>query len=343
MKVVFKSLITAAAFMAAHSAFATIVDIAPGSTYKGVKLSGDQTLSLSENARAFLDILQPTITAVDGAVIAVEKPDEFTHVNVSSTGNLSSVAVVDETLETVSASAIGGLKLTVTPKRGISSGGWIQISDLKVDLLTKQVLATVSGANGVGALTNYPLWNFSTVEGSSVVIPSTPNTTAITTFKVSGLFLTTDGLSKVATALAVGTIGKSALLSVQDFGAISTTVTATPVATCAVTFKNSTINTSSPLFNTEVTVSNISSNPATGWNVNWSYGKPTLLLNVKNAKLTNKSLQNYTAQPVSTNTTIPAGGSTKFTFRGYANGTIPAISDLSASLGGLSCPVVVAP
>jgi hypothetical protein len=74
--------------------------------------------------------------------------------------------------------------------------------------------------------------------------------------------------------------------------------------------------------------------------VNWTYGVPTLLTNIQNAKITNKSLKAYTAQPGKTNATVAAGGATTFSFRGHANGGgIPAISDLSATLGGQSCPV----
>ncbi|MBI5926798.1 MAG: cellulose binding domain-containing protein [Aquabacterium sp.] len=344
MKVAFKSLVAAAAFIAAGSAFAATVNITAGTTiYKGVKLSGNETLSISVDALGFLDILQPTITNTGPAVVTVDKQDNFTHVNVSATAPLTSLALDDTTQETLSASSVGGMTWTVPFKRGLTTGGSITISDLQVDLATKRVLASVTGANGVGTLLNYALWNFNTVESSTVVIPSTPNATAITTFKVSGLQLTTDGITKISTALALSNLGQSALRSILDFGAISTTVTATPAATCSVTFKNTVIPTSTPLFNTEVTVANNSSNPATGWNVNWRYGKPTLLTNIKNAKLTNKYLQNYTAQPLSTNTMIPAGGSTTFSFRGYANSVIPAISDLSATLGGQTCPVVVTP
>lgn len=344
MKVAFKSLVAAAAFIAAGSAFAATVNVTAGTTiYKGFKLSGDETLSLSGDALGFLDILQPTITATGAAVVTVDKQDDFVHVNVSATAPLSSLALDDTTQATLSASSAGGMTWTVPFRRGLTTGGSISISDLQVDLATKRVLATVTGANGVGTLVNYALWNFNTVEGSDTVIPSMPGTTAITTFKVSGLQLTTDGIAKITTALALSNLGQSALKSILDFGSVSTTVTATPAATCSVTFKNTVINTSTPLFNTEVTVANHNSNPATGWNVNWRYGKPTLLINVKNAKLTNKYLQNYTAQPLSTNTMIPAGGSTTFSFRGYASSVIPAISDLSATLGGQACPVVVAP
>ncbi|TAK91106.1 MAG: hypothetical protein EPO09_16430 [Aquabacterium sp.] len=344
MKVAFKSLVAAAAFIAAGSAFAATVNVTAGTTiYKGYKLSGNETLSLSADALGILDIFQPTITAAGAAVVTVDKPDGVTHENVSATAPLSALALDDATQATLAAYSAGGMTWTFPARRGLTTGGSITISDLQVDLATKRVLATVTGANGVGTLTNFALWNFNTVEGSTTVIPSMLNTTAITTFKVSGLQLTTDGFNTITTALALGNIGKSALRSIADFGSVSTTVTATPAATCSVTFKNTVINTSTPLFNTEVTVANASSNPATGWNVNWRYGKPTLLINVKNAKLTNKYLQNYTAQPLSTNTMIPAGGSTTFSFRGYASSVIPAISDLSATLGGQACPVVVAP
>jgi len=341
MKVAFKSLIAAAAFIVAGAASAATVTVTPGTTvYKGFKLSGDQTLSFSADVLSLFDIVQPVVGPTAPATTTVTKDTDGIFLGVTLAAPITSLAVDDTTNTAQSTNATGGITLTVPVLRGVSSGGALTISDLQVDLQSKKVFATVNGANGVGTLTNVYLWDFDTVAGNTAVIPPVPGS-ATTNYTVSGLHLTVDGYNKVTTSLGLLNIGKSAVAAITDFGSISTVVNAeqvaTPLPTCSVSFK--TTNKTSPLFNTEVTVNNHGSNAATGWTVNWSYGKPTLLLNVKNAKLSNKSLKSYTAQPVATNATVAAGGSTSFSFRGYAGGTIPAVSDLSATLGGQTCAV----
>lgn len=341
MKVAFKSLIAAAAFIAAGTASAATVTVTPGTTvYKGFKLSGNQTLSFSSDALSLFEIFQPVVGPTSPATTTVTKDTDGVYLDVTMAAPLSSLAVDDTNDLAQSAASTGGLTMTIAPLRGVTSGGALTITDLQVDLLSKKVFATVIGGNGVGTLTNVYLWDFDTVAGNTAVIPPVPGS-ATTTFTVSGLHLTVDGYNKVTTSLGLLNIGKSAVASITDFGSISTVVKAeqvlTPLPTCSVSFK--TTNKTSPLFNTEVTVANNGSNAATGWAVNWSYGKPTLLLNVKNAKLSNKSLKSYTAQPLASNATVAAGGSTTFSFRGYAGGGVPAVSDLSATLGGQTCPV----
>jgi len=104
---------------------------------------------------------------------------------------------------------------------------------------------------------------------------------------VQGLHLTADGFNKITSSLGLINVGKAALAAVSDFGSISMSINSVavlPQAACSVSFKTTAMNTASPLFNTEVTVANNGSNAATGWAVNWSYGKPTLLLNVASAE-----------------------------------------------------------
>lgn len=341
MKFAFKSLIAAAAFLAAHAASAATVTVTVGNTvYKGVKLSGSETLTFSQDALWVFDTYLANLTAVGAGVVSANKDSDGYYTNASLTTPITTLNVDDATDQALSVASAGGLTMTVPMRKSISSGGTLTVTDLNVDLANKKVYATLVGTNGTGTLTHFPLWDIGNPGESVKVIPAAGGSGA-TTFTVSGLGLTTEGYNQTVTALALGSLGKAALRGVPDFGTISFSlqaVSALPI--CAVTFK--TQNKNQALFDTEVTITNNSSNPTTGWKLNWNYSKPTLLINVKNAKLTDKNLKQYTAQPVKANTTITAGGATTFSFRGHANGGAPTVSDLSATVGGQTC-LVTAP
>lgn len=342
MKVAFKSLIAAAAFIAAGAASAATVTVTLGNTvYKGHTLSGSEVLTFGADANSWLDVLRASVTANGASTVATSKDSDGYYSSVTMSAPLVSLNVDGATDDLQSAAGAGGITVTAPVLRAISSGGTVTITDLNVDLNTKTVYATVIGANGVGTQTNVALWTLDTVLGpTNIASPS--NGSSQFNLAVQGLHLTANGNTVVTSALGLQTLGKAATAAISDFGSIAMSIDSVvtlPPVPCKVSFKTTTLNTSSPLFNTEVTVANNTSNAATGWTVNWTYGKPTLLVNVKNAKLSNKSLKAYTAQPVATNATVAAGASTTFSFRGYAGGTIPAISDVSATLGGQTCAV----
>jgi hypothetical protein len=341
MKVAFKSLIAAAAFIAAGAASAAVVTVNAGTTtYKGVKLSGTETLSLSADFISLFDAFQTGVTSNGVSTTITTKDSDGIYISAVATAPIASLTVDDTNNQILSVTSPDGLTLTQPLLRNVSTGGSLTISNLSVDLLTKRVYATIVGANGVGTLTDYYLWDFDSVSGATTVPqPATSTSPGTNTITVTGLRLTADSLNKTVTSLGMVRIGSTALGSVFDFGSITLPVTATPVLTpCTVTIKTTAKN--AAVFTTDVTIHNGTTNASTGWNVNWTYGVPTLLTNIQNAKITNKSLKAYTAQPGKTNATVAAGGATTFSFRGHANGGgIPAISDLSATLGGQSCPV----
>ncbi len=342
MKVAFKSLIAAAAFITAGAASAATVTVTLGNTvYKGHTVSGSEVLTFGADANSWLDVLKASVTANGASTVVTTKDSDGYYGSVAMSAPLASLNVDGVTDDLQSAAGTGGITVTAPVLRAISSGGTVTITDLNVDLNTKTVYATVIGANGVGTAVNVAMWTLDTVLGpTNIALPS--NGSGQFNLTVQGMHLTANGNTLVTSALGLGSLGKAATAAISDFGSIAMSITSTavpPQAACSVSFKTTSLNTSTPLFNTEVTVANNSSNAATGWAVNWTYGKPTLLVNVKNAKLSNKSLKSYTAQAVATNATVAAGGSTSFSFRGYAGGTIPAVSDLSATLGGQACAV----
>jgi hypothetical protein len=344
MKVAFKSLVAAAAFIAAGAASAATVDVTVGTTvYKGLKVvSGSETLRYSSDMRALQDVLITTVTAVAPATVVTDKDSDGAYTAIDTSAPMTSLSVNDVTNQLLSATSAGGHTMVVTPRKYISTGGSLSVTDLSVDLATKRVYATLVGANGVGTLTHFNLWNIGTLTGSDV-IGAPVNGATIVNLTASGLSLTPDGFNAIATSLGLGNLGKSAMQGVADFGTIDMTAMTEPAtlppSACTLTYKAT--KTSPNVFTAAMTLGNNVSNAATGWKINWKYGSPTLILHAKNAKVTDKNSTAFTAQPVAANETIPANGSTDISLRAYSRSAPPTISELSATLGGQACKVSV--
>lgn len=340
MKVAFKSLIAAAAFIAAAGAHAATVTVTAGTTvYKGHTVSGGEQLTFSDDAVSLLNIFKAALTPA-GAQITDTRDADGQLVSLATATAISALKVEDTTDEMNTIVSTGGLTATVPVQRGLSSGGSLTLTDLDVDLVSKKVFATVVGANGVGTLTHIAVWNIASVAGSTTV-DTTPGGTAVSQLQVSGLSLTTGALDTIAKSLGLLNIGKIAVSSVSDFGSLAITLNSVPVAetpACSVVFK--TKRRSSTVIDSNVTITNASSNPSSGWQVNWNYNKPTMLTAIKNAKISNMALKSYTAQPVAANASIPAGASTSFSFLGFANGGLPVLGEVKATVGGQTCSVV---
>jgi hypothetical protein len=97
-------------------------------------------------------------------------------------------------------------------------------------------------------------------------------------------------------------------------------------------------------FDVAVTVSNPDTAPLTGWTVNGTYNTATVLYAAKNAKVSQKllNLKTFTATPLAANATIPAGGSTSFTFSGSKGTNLPVLNALSLTYGGKTCSLIPA-
>jgi probable HAF family extracellular repeat protein len=108
-----------------------------------------------------------------------------------------------------------------------------------------------------------------------------------------------------------------------------------PVVACTASYKiTSTHNLIG--FAVKVTVSNLGDVPLSGWNVGWTYSANPFIIASNNAKL-KVSGATVKATPVTANQTIPAKGSTAFTFTSLKGKTIPTVNGLTADLGGKTC------
>ncbi len=120
----------------------------------------------------------------------------------------------------------GGVTFS-TLKNGATNGaGFLQISNLKIDLPTGVVLADIAGANGVGSLSGFHLWNFNAVTGSTAYLP--PDFSGLLGEDImggldvhgsngfNGLFATAQGMELMAQALNLNALGRSALGAAND-------------------------------------------------------------------------------------------------------------------------------
>jgi hypothetical protein len=344
MKIAFHCLAAAAFIMAGSAHAATVnVDVATNS-YKGLKLSGSETLTLSSDVLEAMDTSRMTAIANDNAVATVTRDTDGYFTVIQAKTPITSLTIEDTTDQAQSTTGKGGLAISSLPIKAVSSGGSLTITDLKVDLVTKKVYATLIGANGVGTLTNYYMWDATTITPVALPVGNGQSSNSVV---VSGLRTTTDSFNQLVKALGLITLGKSAFQGVTDYGYVTVKVDAatdgsgeppTPTpTTCAVAYKATPVTDTT--FDATVTISNSSTAAASDWKVNWTYGAPTLVLKVSRVSLTNTNSTKLAATPASTNKVVAAGGSVAFTFRAYSAAGIPAVSGMTATLGGQNCSV----
>lgn len=222
MKFAFKSVVAAVAFVAAGAASAAATTVNVGDTLNGLTLEGGTgKLSFSQDLLSALDTGKVAVSSWEpGKAIGTKDADGF-YTEVSATAVITSLVVDSSTNEILSVATAGGATQTSPVLKGVSSGGFLTVGDLNVDLVNNKIYATVIGANGVGTLSNFHLWD---------IVNATPTDTYVegTTLlnQVGGLKITTAGFDTFVKSLGLLSLGKGALATVSDFGTINTTVVA---------------------------------------------------------------------------------------------------------------------
>lgn len=253
MKVAFKSLIAAAAFVAAAgSANAGTTTLAVGGSVSDSgwtlsQLSGSGTLTFSSLLISAVNTASVTLGEVAPATLVVTtSTNSAGKVRYTSTSAAAPVTSLTGNFDgsTYSVSKVGtagGATQTTVLGSATTGPGFLSISNLNVDLTTKTVYADIDGSNGVGKISQYALWTFNSLSGPTTF--NVPNPAAQTTFvsenSITGLFASQATIDNIFTkALALNATGKAGLLAVNDptkgggagFGTIVSkiTVLATP-------------------------------------------------------------------------------------------------------------------
>lgn len=264
MKVAFKSLVAAAAFIAVSGAANAAVQTlnvggsieggSPNGAWQLDSLSGTGTLEFSSLLISALNTAKVTLAEVDPADLTITTSSTTSSSGTVTTRFTSAKAAAPVTSVTGDYSDVSGV-LTVqqvataggatqtTIKNGATDGtGFLSISNIKVDLLTKKVYADITGANGVGTQLGYHLWTYTNLSGPTTFSVPTDRSAPVTisaTNTISGLFASTAAMDLIDQALNLNAIGRSSLNTVNDptkgggagFGTIvsNISVVATPV------------------------------------------------------------------------------------------------------------------
>jgi len=239
-----KSLAAAAAFVAAGSASAFTTTLHTNETitdfgYPLYGLSGAGTLNFSSVLIGALNAGKVAVAGVAPASANVTyKTNNATKVvsiaTASAAAPVQSITFdytsVGLTLQKVG--TLGGTRQTAANANIATTGGFLEISDLSVDLTTKKVFATLNGGNGIGVMNNVELWDVTTITGptsfdlTSLSISSLPADIVFTN-TLAGLKINANAYNIFATSLGLTANGRLSLSSVTDFGTITSSISIT--------------------------------------------------------------------------------------------------------------------
>ena len=224
MKFAIKSIVATAAFIAVGAVSAAPVTLAANGISNDVQfISGSGSLSFSADLLGALDTGKVAVAGYGAATATVTKDADGYYIEASASAPVTTLTVDSVTNTVLSAATTGGATQTSPVLKSVSSGGSLTVTDLNVDLANKKVYANIIGANGVGTLTNFYLWDIANITGATAMVPGTSVTT------ISGLSITTAGFNTFVQALGLLSLGKGALATVTDFGTITSTIVATQV------------------------------------------------------------------------------------------------------------------
>lgn len=209
MKFAFKSIVAAAAFVAAGAASAaTTVNVGGNVSDSLTFTGGSGTLVFSTGLLSALNVGSVGVTQYGDASVTITRKASGSYASVSAAAPMT--AVIMDGSNIVGARTLGGATQTSPVKEDISDGGFISVYNLEVDAVAKRVYADIKGGNGVGDLTRYHLWDITTITGDGAV---TGPGSVVQTF--GGLKMNDTAMNMFNTALALLPTGADALASVN--------------------------------------------------------------------------------------------------------------------------------
>ncbi len=226
MKFAFKSIVVAAAFVAAGAANAATVTIdnvaSAGDAYT---VGGAGALTFSANLRNALNGGSVAASAFGGADSQiVGAAGSYTDITVSAP--ITSITYDNVTNQVISVKTAGGARQDAKVVAGVSNGGWVEVGNLDVNLTTKEIFGTVVGQSLAGVAVNWSgkLFDFASVTGDTSFAVGTANTT------ITKLALTSAGFAEIKKALDLQFLGDVSLQAASsDFGNIQSALTVTAV------------------------------------------------------------------------------------------------------------------
>ena len=209
-KHLFTAAVLAAMGTAAHADILTVVN-------GGATFTGSGALTFSADLLGALDTGKIAASAYGAATPTILKDTDGFYTSIQVSAPMATLSLDTDTLEVVGVGTKGGLTLTAPVVKSVSSGGSLTVTDIKADLSSKTIFATIIGANGVGTVNNMALWHFSGLSSQS----GGPVTATIT-----GLSITPQGLDAFSKSLGLQSLGWATVNGVTDFGTITTILAA---------------------------------------------------------------------------------------------------------------------
>lgn len=246
MKFAFKSIVVAAAFVAAGAANAAVVTIdgvaAAGDQYT---VSGSGNLTFSSLLRAALNTGKVTAAAYGEAVgtIVGTSPN---YTGLTFGAPIKSITYDTVSNQVLSVKTAGGARQTAGFVDGVSFGGWVEVGELDVRFnaagTAAEIYGSIVGKNDAGTSVNFINQKLFDVAGYTARVGGVPTTFApivgstqfgvgTTNTTLNGLAITSAAFNAISTALDLDTLGSSALsAAAANFGNINSTLTVSPVA-----------------------------------------------------------------------------------------------------------------
>jgi hypothetical protein len=243
MKTTLRKTVATALLVAVGATHAASVNANAGDNYNGLTFSGSTSLSFDMNLSDFMDNMTVSLNSY-GTGTAHAPKDEvgFLLYPVSADAPISGLTIDPATNAVLGMATKGGMTFTSTFTRSVSSGGSLTVTDMNVDLANKKVYATLIGANGLGTMTNFYLFDIkgkptydtwgnviSWDPTSAVVDPAALNGPGTYTTTVNGLSITASGLAAFNQGLGLLKLGTDALAFVPNYGTLTSTIVAATI------------------------------------------------------------------------------------------------------------------
>jgi len=246
MKHALKSVIFAAAFVAAGVASAaTVTVITDGTTVtRGFTATGSGNLELSENLAGALSLGKVQVGSYGGTTVNpkdisyVDKDGyDVTYTTYVASSPVTSMSFDENGNRIVNAKSAGGLTQAMARNTSLkAAGGNASVGDLDIRFLadgSAQIYGSLIGKSLTGTAVNYSGLMFNVSKANITGATSFPMAAGTYTTSLSGLAITTEGFNAFAQVFGLDSSGNgyAALKAAAgDFGSIKSVITAKAVA-----------------------------------------------------------------------------------------------------------------
>lgn len=246
MKFAFKSIVVAAAFVAAGAANAATAILDGTTVQMGVTADGVGALTFSENLMAALATGNVTVgtfggATLDSVTLTSSDPDVGTYDAWVIGADVTSLSYNAATGAVQSVVSAGGATQAMPKNTTIKAGGGnAQVGDLTVNFNadgSASINGSITGTSLAGTAVNFSGLLFTVAAADVSGVTTFTTTPGSYQTQLSNLAITTDGFNALATvfALTKGGLGYNALqFAASNFGTLNSTITVTAAPTPAV-------------------------------------------------------------------------------------------------------------